>query len=516
MARADAQRILLVAFAWLTSSTIATTTVVVSKPVSAQDQTWIQPVEADVADPFRPPEGNYSAGNRGIEYATTGGETVVAVAAGTVGFVGVVGNQRFVVVNHDAGLRSTYAYVEQALVTRGQQVEAGDEVAVAGPGFHLTARLGDIYIDPMLLVSGVRPTPRLTESALPTRPPPEDLGHTSVIKAIGAAGVDLIDQYGALADAVRAWRHEECTPNDAPPPSNAADGHLLIQVAGLGSSSGHGSIGALDSAALGYDPDDIASFSYAGGCNPAPFGADGPAAPNALSASLPQTTYDGDTTHQPLQVSAARLADLIEAVAVDNPGQPIDVAAHSLGGVVTRLAVDLLVERGVIDPTSGEPLGTVITIGSPHQGTDLATGAVAAHGTPGEIINLLTDHAEATSILQLAEGGGLDIPPLREPPPGVETLAIAGSTDLIVTAEHAIWPGATNVLIPTGAVQAPVAHGRLPGLSGVTEAVGDALAGQPPRCVDLLEVIGSAIAGRAISSAEDLIALGVGLAGFVF
>ena len=40
------------------------------------------PVDAPIADPFRPPAGPYGAGNRGLEYATSPGDVVRASAAG--------------------------------------------------------------------------------------------------------------------------------------------------------------------------------------------------------------------------------------------------------------------------------------------------------------------------------------------------------------------------------------------------------------------------------------------------
>ena len=148
-------RVFLVALAgWLAASPSAT----------SADTRWIPPVEALVVDPFRPPSSPYGPGNRGLEYGTAGGEAVWAVADGTVTYVGSIAGSRFVVVTHPDGLRSTYAYLQEWLVVRGQRLSQGQRLGTAGPGFHLTARLGDVYIDPALLFGGAEIVVRLVPS----------------------------------------------------------------------------------------------------------------------------------------------------------------------------------------------------------------------------------------------------------------------------------------------------------------------------------------------------------------
>ncbi len=110
---------------------------------------WRHPVDAPIVDFFRPPSGPYGAGNRGLEYGTRAGQSVVAVAAGSVVFAGSVGGQRYVVVAHGPHLRSTYAYLERVDVTVGDRVVGGQPVATAAAHFHLTARLRGHYVDPL-------------------------------------------------------------------------------------------------------------------------------------------------------------------------------------------------------------------------------------------------------------------------------------------------------------------------------------------------------------------------------
>ena len=53
-------------------------------PVAAlpEPPAYLPPVEAPVADPFRPPTTPYGPGNRGLEYATAPGTPVRAAADG--------------------------------------------------------------------------------------------------------------------------------------------------------------------------------------------------------------------------------------------------------------------------------------------------------------------------------------------------------------------------------------------------------------------------------------------------
>ena len=78
-------------------------------------------------------------------------------------------------------------------------------------------------------------------------------------------------------------------------------------------------------------------------------------------------------------MSAARLADLVEAVAAEAPGVPIDLLAHSQGGVVVRLALIELERRHGTEWLAA--LGLVATLGSPHGGADLATAIHALSST---------------------------------------------------------------------------------------------------------------------------------------
>lgn len=129
------------------------------------------PVEVAVADPFHLPDGHYGAGNRGIEYATAGGEVARAVGPGTVAFAGSVAGRVVVSVDHPDGLRSALTGMSTLAVRVGERVVAGTPLGRAGPGLHLGVRRGRTYLDPASLFGRtVRPR-RAVLVPLPRRPP---------------------------------------------------------------------------------------------------------------------------------------------------------------------------------------------------------------------------------------------------------------------------------------------------------------------------------------------------------
>jgi murein DD-endopeptidase MepM/ murein hydrolase activator NlpD len=109
------------------------------------------PLDRPVVDPFRAPANRYGPGNRGLDYDTAAGDEVHAIGAGTVTFAGFVAHRRYVTVRHPDGLDSTYSYLLELRVHRGEVVVRGQVVGIAGDTFHLGVRRGDVYLDPMRL-----------------------------------------------------------------------------------------------------------------------------------------------------------------------------------------------------------------------------------------------------------------------------------------------------------------------------------------------------------------------------
>ncbi|MCU1450202.1 MAG: hypothetical protein JWP02_2372 [Acidimicrobiales bacterium] len=110
------------------------------------------PVPGPVVDPFRPPPGPYAAGNRGVDYRTRPGASVVAAAAGTVVFAGPVAGRLVVVVLHGDGLRTSYTGLASLTAHRGQQVAAGQQLGTAADRLQFGVRAGAAYLDPGVLL----------------------------------------------------------------------------------------------------------------------------------------------------------------------------------------------------------------------------------------------------------------------------------------------------------------------------------------------------------------------------
>ncbi len=110
------------------------------------------PVDAPVVDHFRLPDGHYGAGNRGLEYGTSPGQSVRAINAGRVSFSGPVAGRISVSIRHPDGRVSSLTGLEVAVVVRGELVARGAVVGTAGARTHLGVREDGRYVDPAPLL----------------------------------------------------------------------------------------------------------------------------------------------------------------------------------------------------------------------------------------------------------------------------------------------------------------------------------------------------------------------------
>ncbi|MFB6613488.1 M23 family metallopeptidase [Streptomyces sp. NPDC056367] len=131
------------------------------------------PAPLSVARWWDPPPSPYAAGHRGVDLAAGVGAEVRAVAAGRVHFAGPVAGRGVLSLALPNGLRTTYEPV-RALVSEGEEVTAGQVVAVLTEGSHCPAPClhwgllrGEEYLNPLTLLS--RPAPRLLP--MPSAPP---------------------------------------------------------------------------------------------------------------------------------------------------------------------------------------------------------------------------------------------------------------------------------------------------------------------------------------------------------
>lgn len=113
--------------------------------------TYHPPVDAPVIDGFHMDNGPYGAGNRGLEYATMGGELVSATADGDVTFTGMVAGRLVVTLAHADGRLSSLTHMQSVDVTVGDVVTAEALIGTAGVGLHFGVRENGRYIDPMTL-----------------------------------------------------------------------------------------------------------------------------------------------------------------------------------------------------------------------------------------------------------------------------------------------------------------------------------------------------------------------------
>lgn len=502
-------------------------------PAAAEADRHVPPVSAPVVDPFRPPATTYGAGNRGLTYDLAPATPVRATAAGQVVFAGWVAGTRHVTIRHADGLRTSYSFLASIVVRRGERVAGGAVVGTAGEGFHLGARVGDTYIDPASLFAAVRIEVRLVPHTEP--PPPTDDGLLrerialeEVVRERGLlerAGKWLVDRGAESYDALRAaakmaldldWRDpvfeslvsflrtsfEPCTPHGADVAVPSAAGRVALLVGGLGSSSRHAAIDDVDVDTLGYQAGDVLRFAYGGGRIPDAEGDLDPAL-----ATIGASHYEPRDTGADLRDQGRHLADLLEQAAAARPGVPIDLYAHSMGGLVVRLALLELARR----PGGLDALGAVVTIATPHQGSDLATPVPVLD--PGERLDAsiigpavgFDVPIDSPAMHQLGETSEL-LDALRRDgvPDGVDFRTVGARGDLVVTADKTRVSGHPSIVLHPKGLDA---HARLPGFSGTTRELQLALAGAPPGCRGLLDRAYDSAVPEGISYGVSLLTL---------
>jgi hypothetical protein len=522
-----------------------------SRSASAREPvTYRAPVDGPITDHFRPPADEYGPGNRGVDYQTANGAPVRAAAGGEVVFAGAVGNSLHVVVLHADGIRTSYSFLRSVAVARGNRVEAGATVGTSATSLHFGARAGDAYIDPEILLAGAQrvhliPDGTAADAAKPQSEAAERSGLVNLVwggvKSAGRvagggaarlvstsfdlasalppvqqvraamAGMDRLRVDGihrpqlpgedmiraALETANKLAGREPCTPAGEPPPKPpAGERHIAVLVGGLGSSSGKASVLDVDTAALGYRPEDAVQYSYRGG-------------------TADENPYTAEDTLADLRQSGRRLRELLDRLQYERPGTTIDVIAHSQGGLVARSALGD--ELDPFDPRTPR-IGALITLASPHRGADLATVAAwMRHTKNGPVIEKGVGMAGrkhgidpgAKSIHQMAESSDFLRKLNRRPlPKGVRATSIAARRDVIVPSPRSRLGGAQNVIVTVPGIGND--HSRLPGSDPAQREMALALAGKPPTCESASDIAADALTGHAIDKAEK--AAGVGAA----
>lgn len=306
------------------------------------------PVDGRVLRPFDAPEDPYAAGHRGVDLDAAPGAPVRAAERGSVLHAGDVAGVTWVTVAHEGDVRTSYGPLTALRVRVGDEVERGDVVGhVAGgdhgdpihdSGLHLGARRGDAYVDPMRLPGIGRPRPSLVGDGGWT-----GAGHVVTPYAPWEGG--------RLGGVLTTPSPAATAPGYAVPPN----ANHLVLIAGLSSTS---DVALLDPAHLGLGEADASRFSYV----------------------APGEDYAVPDTWQGVASAARRLEQQLRAIAREQPGRPVDLLGHSLGGVVaTHYLLHLHDPYDVGLP----PIGHVVTVASPLEGSDLARAGVALLDAPG-------------------------------------------------------------------------------------------------------------------------------------
>jgi hypothetical protein len=169
-------------------------------------------------------------------------------------------------------------------------------------------------------------------------------------------------------------------------------------------------------------------------------------------------------------------------------------------------------------PPLPREVALVATLGSPHDGTDLATAAAAIGATEGGARFLDELGAEldlgldpsSPSIAQMAESSPLMAELAGAPlASGPELLSIGARGDLTVPATHTYLPGSTHQTID---LAGPDAHTELPGDPATTRELALALAGAGPGCTSAGDELVDLAVGEGLSYGEDLLGLGLAVA----
>ena len=424
------------------------------------------PVDAPVVRPFEPPAGPYGPGHRGVDLDATPGTPIRAAERGRVHHAGKVAGVVWVSIDHEDGVRTSYGPLAGLRVGRGDDVDRGQVLGVVADGhhgdpdvdrgLHLGARRGGEYFDPLSLPGIGAPRPTLVGEG----------GWWSADHAVVPydpwAG-------GRLAGVLTTPSPNARDAGYAVPPN----ANHLVLVAGLSSTS---SVELIEPAHLGIDAAGATRFSYAG----------------------PDEPYGVEDTWIGVDAAARNLEQQLREQALRQPGRAVDLIGHSLGGLV--IVYYLLHLHDPFD-VGLPPVGHVVTVASPLDGSDLARAGVALVDAPvagpalrsaweaaGSVPGIVGDTArslepEAPSLRDVATASPLldDVvdawqEALAQPgtgplATGTRVLNVVASLDVLVGADRAALDDAERRVLPG-------THEGVLGTEAVREVVWRFLAGR--------------------------------------
>jgi murein DD-endopeptidase MepM/ murein hydrolase activator NlpD len=513
---------------------------------------WVRPVDGPVVRPFVAPVSVYGAGHRGADLSVPLATPVHAAGAGRVVFAGAVAGSLHVVVLHPGGLRTSYSYLSAVSVHEGDDVTAGAIVGLsgtdpddAGPALHFALRVGDTYVDPMVLFRApdltrlVHLAPDDGPDLEPLLPPGSAREAAGLADGLGRAadteaaapgpGIGLpdvlpgvgtvLDVLGTVARAAATLPPAVGAPlrafvvdaaqrlATAPLASAAVAIQLRSVVEDLGrwaasrlhctlhphAADGSGGDGNLVLVAAGI------TSERPGAAPPLDLPLDRlgfrPADVTYFSYRPGSVTYTEADSFRDLDAEAVNLGVQLRALAAAHPGRRVDLLAHSQGGLVVLAFLASVYDPG--DPAY-PPLGAVVTFASPLSGAP-AAGRV--------VLDVLRDRfdvppADGTSTGQLAPGSGfLRGLRARGLPAGVRFTSIAGVDDPVAPAPSTRFPGTIPVLVDPGGGIA-TEHTAIVRDDDALAAARGALLGDDPPCEDWRLALRGTLEPRVITGIE--------------
>lgn len=458
------------------------------------------PGSGEVLRGFEQPASTFGPGHRGVDLRMAAGDAVTSAADGTIHHAGPVAGTVWVSVLHADGILTSYGPVTDVQVRRGQAVRRGQRLgslAAGGHGhgggdvgLHLSARRGVVYIDPLRLLDRGVPRPSLVGVG-------SWRGDAHAVVPYEPWEGDRFAGWGTTPSPVAD------RPGFAVPPSP----NHLVMLNGLASSSSQQPI---DPEHLGYDPRSVTLLSYAGRTDDVGDDTD---------IRRDQLPYGPEHTWGGVEAGAAHLEAQLRAQQARERGRAVDLIGHSLGGVVILHYLTHL--HDAYDPGL-PPIGRVVTIASPHRGSDTAAGVgyLREHLIIAPAVDLVRDAVTYPDGSTARDHLPLDAPAVDELRSdatfirehgrawidavdqdtagplamGTEVLAIGGSRDLVVAPGNARPPTTPLQEHPTREHPRPdpdappvARHTVLPGGHGSvldTEAVRESawrfLAGEQP------------------------------------
>jgi triacylglycerol lipase len=168
-----------------------------------------------------------------------------------------------------------------------------------------------------------------------------------------------------------------------------------------------------------------------------------------------------------LRVQARRLADLTQRTLARTEADSVDLIGYSAGGVIARLYVR--------DDGGASVVRRVLTLGSPHHGTDLA---LLAQQVAGSCPTACEQLATGSDLLRQLNAGD-------ETPDGPRWVTVRSEVDRIVTPSvSAELEGAINIDVQQVCPGSHTSHGGLPEDPVVQASVASALGTSAPMAPD--------------------------------